>query len=404
MSAFGGKADAPHGVFYEYTPYLNETARLIVGVAGMVKQNEAAIELWRQIFATLANAEDATLVDADYNPTEDEARFREGFAQAGWSEEETQFRLDVLRKQEAGAPVTSPGVSPHVEFLFGLLCDDIEAAMERLHIESHGRVARGIEPRAGPLAANTNVVMTDEGIITVGSFLFRFCGLIARAFTRTLHRAPTFWESANYSHDLARAYVRDDPKLVAYWLRIFLSFSTTGTHVMVPFQPAKRHELVVFEQVARAMEIFAIAHEYGHHHLDHGRRIEDDPKLDEFSADQFALKISYEVERKPILMPNPYLSSGAGGVILLLALETLNGIREVITRIPIAPSVTHPDVDARLLQFDSVSVLKPQEFVALRAFRIASTRIMKTVQSVLLELTNAMPPDAHKLLRALSEA
>jgi hypothetical protein len=103
-------------------------------------------------------------------------------------------------------------------------------------------------------------------------------------------------------------------------------------------------------------------------------------------------------------MPNPYLSSGAGGVILLLALETLNGIREVITRISIAPSVTHPDVDARLLQFDSVSVLKPQEFVALRAFRIASTRIMKTVQSVLLELTNAMPPDAHKLLRALSEA
>jgi hypothetical protein len=82
----------------------------------------------------------------------------------------------------------------------------------------------------------------------------------------------------------------------------------------------KKHELLLFEQVARAMEIFAIVHEYGHHHHGHGPRLEDNPKQEEFDADQFALRIGYEVERVPLICPNPYLSSGAGGVVLLMAL------------------------------------------------------------------------------------
>ena len=87
---------------------------------------------------------------------------------------------------------------------------------------------------------------------------------------------------------------------------------------------------MLFEQVARAMEIFAIAHEYGHHHLGHGSQIDGDPMQEEFEADQFALKISYEVEQKPFLFDNPYLSSGAGGVVLLLALATLRKFEETL--------------------------------------------------------------------------
>src|SRR5262245_19894504 len=136
----------------------------------MSKQNSAAREVWMQLFATMAKAEDATLVDPEYDAAEGEFQFRKGLAQAGWSETEIELRVRLHNEQMDAAPVTSPGVNPHVEFMFSRLCDDIEAAMDRLGLDSHARLARGIEPRAGPRATMTNVVMTDESIITVGSF------------------------------------------------------------------------------------------------------------------------------------------------------------------------------------------------------------------------------------------
>ena len=369
----------------------------------MTKRNEAATQLWEQFFATMAKGEGAALMDPDYNVAEDEARLREGLRRAGWSEQEVQLRIDVHYKQVAEAPVTSPGVNPHVEFLFNRLSEDVEEAMNRLHLDSHARVARGVEPRAGPTAAMTNVVMTEESIVTVGAFLFRFCGAVARAFTRTLHLAPEIWDSVSYSEETARAHLRAAPHLMLYWLQIFVSFGITGTHILVPFRPANRYEVILFEQVARAMEIFAIAHEYGHHHLSH-RQIGDDPKLQEYSADQFALKIGYEVERKPLLLPNPYLASGSGGIILLKAVQILRHVGRFIKQERMKSNDTHPDVASRLARFDSVALLKPQEFEVLKNFRTASTRIIDVAETSVSELVRAMPKEALDRLRTLSHS
>jgi hypothetical protein len=100
----------------------------------MARRNEAATQLWTQLFATMAKAEDAALIDVEYDEREHTDRLSEGLAQAGWSEREIQLRVDSYREQVAGAPITSPGVNPHVEVMFGRLCDDIEAAMDRLHL------------------------------------------------------------------------------------------------------------------------------------------------------------------------------------------------------------------------------------------------------------------------------
>jgi hypothetical protein len=79
------------------------------------------------------------------------------------------------------------------------------------------------------------------------SFLFRFCGLVACAFTRALVPGPpcwerasysetvvyaSFWESASYSERAARAYLKATPEFMTYWLRIFISFGVTGTNVI----------------------------------------------------------------------------------------------------------------------------------------------------------------------------
>jgi hypothetical protein len=181
------------------------------------EHNETAVKLWEQIFARMAEAEDATIENHDYDNKAGEENFRSRLAEAGWSKSEIEERIEIHRAKMAGAPVTSPGVAPHVEALFEFLCNDVEAAMGRLNLKSNARVARGVEPRVGVLASMINVTMTDQGIVTVGSFLFRFCGLIGRAFARMILMDHWLWESRDYSDASARSLLRTNPTLVSYW-------------------------------------------------------------------------------------------------------------------------------------------------------------------------------------------
>jgi hypothetical protein len=138
------------------------------------KSNLSAKELWEQVFANLAKGESATLLDAEYDRSEDEAKMLAGLKDAGWSERHIQERLEIGRADFANAPVTSPGVNPAVEAHFARLCDDVEAAMDRLKLDTYTKVARGVEPRGWAYASKVNVIMTDESIVTVSAFLFRF--------------------------------------------------------------------------------------------------------------------------------------------------------------------------------------------------------------------------------------
>lgn len=331
------------------------------------------------------------MIGPSRDETEDAAGYRAAMALAGWSDSEIEAMQQAHKVREDSAPVTSPGVNRHVEAAFGQLADDVEAAMDRLGYKSQARVARGIEPRVGPLAAKTGVIMTDESIVTIGSFLFRFCGLIAWAFTRTLRLNPWIWEPDDYAEAEAMALMQSSPETLKYWMNIYFSFAMIGTQIGVPFWPSTKQEVLLMEQVARAMEIFAVAHEYGHHHLCHGRDIEGDPKAQEFEADQFALRVSEEVDRRPMILENPYLISGAGGAILLMALETLRAVEE-LTGASAPPRETHPPVSDRIARFNSTHILQPAEFKWLQGFRIASTRIMALVHEALVPALASLSP------------
>jgi hypothetical protein len=158
----------------------------------------------------------------------------------------------------------------------------------------------------------------------------------------------------------------------------------------VPYKPAAPSE-IAFEDVAHAMELFVVAHEYGHHDLRHGKDLDSNPHDEEFQADQFALKIGYEIRSGPFPFENPYLTSGAGGVIMLRALETLAAVERVLGRArPILD--THPSVSSRIARFDSVAVLQPREFERLKNFRLASERVMHGVHAALIPGMQEMAP------------
>lgn len=322
----------------------------------------------------------------------DRERGNEALRAAGWSAEWIAGSDAVEEERIAAAPETSPGINPRVEAQYAILADAVEAAMDRLDYHSQERVARGVEPRVGPYAAKTNVIMTDESIVTVGAFLFRYCGLVARAFTRTLRLNPWLWEPSDYDEKRARKLIAGDPQLLLYWMHIYTSFAVSGTHAFVPYRPSTPEEVMLMEQIARAMEIFAIAHEYGHHHLDHGRELAADPRAEEFAADAFALRISDEVEKQPVVMENPYLLSGAGALILLCSLDTLRAVEKALGARHPDPG-THPSVTERIARFESVRLLFPDEHRWLKGFRTASRRVMKVVHKMLMEGLAGMPDE-----------
>lgn len=362
------------------------------------KSNDIAKEVWGQIYARAATAEDAAIMDPDYDPRNEEERLRVALKDAGWPDDHIAQRIEIHREREASAPATSPGVNPFVESYLKTLCDDVEESMDRLKMDSHAKVARGIEPRAWASASKINVITTDENIITVSAFLFRFCGLIARAYTRTLHLNPYIWDGKDFPETTVHRNFRGKPELFRYWLRIYLSFALTGTHVLVPYKPATPSEVIVFEHVARAMEIFVIAHEYGHHHHAHGKGLDNDSHAEEFEADQFALKISGQVKQVPAFIDNPYLKSGAGGVVMLLALDTLREVQRHFGTLPEATLDTHPAFQERIKRFDSVAMLEPKEFSRLKGFRIAAQRVMGSVNSLLLPALTGIPKDQFRSL------
>lgn len=349
------------------------------------KRNETAKDFWKQVFAREARRQTASLWDPAYDPSKDDERTRAAYIDAGWSEEEAEWRVRAYHDAAAGAEEPNSGVNPGAQVMYKDLCRDVEAAMARFGLASHETVAHGIEPRIGPFAAKLNVVMTDESVITVGVHLFRYCGLIARAFTRTLWLNPYMWSAESYVSEEGAEYLAREPTLIRYWAYAYLSYAVTGTNLLAPFKPSRKHELILMEQVARSMEIFAIAHEYGHHHLNHGRSIAPGREHDEeFEADQFALRICREVERHAILMENPYLPSGAGGAILLLSLRTLGKVESLIAGSPAAERKTHPHADERVRRFDSVAALEPARFLQLKQFRDTAVRILNTVESFMI--------------------
>lgn len=108
------------------------------------------------------------------------------------------------------------------------------------------------------------------------------------------------------------------------------------------------------EQVARAMEIFAVAHECGHHHLDQA-----DPRAEEFAADAFALRISDEVEKQPVIPEKPNLLSGAGALILLMSLDPPRAVEDAMGAKPVETG-THPAVTERIERFETIRLLSPR--------------------------------------------
>lgn len=351
----------------------------------MTNVNEAAKDLWAQIFSRAAELPDAAMNDPNYQSDEERERIlTEAFLKAGWCTDEINRLITLSREREDEPNANSPGVAPGLEAHLGRLSNRISEELSYTGAGAHQRLEVAIDPKVGIEASLTNVIMTDEAILTVSSFLFRWCGLIARAYTRTLLQDIGYWSRPAVSVREDMLFLIKRPALALYWGRIFMSFAATGTHVAVPYLPSARHELHLMEQVAWSMEYFTVAHEFGHHMLLH-RSVEDDPKEQEYEADRFAIRICERLTMEPFgNIENPYLRTGAGGTLMLKALAILrsvqrNGAREEI-------SLTHPSTEERIRKIMNRHAMQPDQFRIDLDFNETALRVMTAVAEFLDEL------------------
>ncbi len=345
----------------------------------MNKQNLAAKDFWAQMFDSAVKLPDAAIDKS--NPKLDRHN-KEGvakaLAEAGWDSKEIKDRIAVHRKLELVPNTNSPGVAPGLEAILKHLSCPISDAIAATGATNHKKVELAIDPKVGVAASLINVIMTDEAILTVSSFLFRWCGLIARAYTRTLLVDVNYWAGPATSINEDRLFLLKRPKIARYWSSILTSFAATGTHLTVAYQPCTKEEVYLMEQVAHSMEYFTIAHEYGHHMLNH-RSVSADSIEQEYAADRFALQICAMLIHEPFkTIENPYLRTGAGGSLMLRALAILNSINNGIS--PNKMLDTHPPTRDRIQKITNRHVMQPEQFEMDLDFNGTVNRIMDAVE------------------------
>jgi hypothetical protein len=144
-----------------------------------------------------------------------------------------------------------------------------------------------------------------------------------------------------------------------------------------------------------AVEIFAVAHEYAHHILRHGRLTEasvdaantDALRKEEFEADKLAILLG-QLETGNTEHENLLTVSGAGAVIMLRASEMVANARSILltgSETKLEPK-THPTISERVDSLDQESLLWPKHQDHLRDVRKCFDEILQGVWTQLIPI------------------
>lgn len=254
---------------------------------------------------------------------------------------------------------------PSWEHLIELLCAKIESACIALKLPLKSGVVIGVEPTASFQASQYRVPLTDASILSVGAHLFPLCSVVSKAMARSL----IYSESDDgpvvcYDPGKVLAKVKSDPVLLRYWTSILFSFATYYGPQLVPFELQEPHAANARFQILEAMELFVLAHEFGHHisasinpksfPIPSGN---SENHTEEYRADFLAGIILVYLGGDPN-PTNLFTGSGAGAALLLSVLDMIDRTRTLLVtgRDSILTSESHPSVKDRIAAFGATDI------------------------------------------------
>lgn len=253
----------------------------------------------------------------------------------------------LLKRLPRGAPLDDMNVT----LILAQVIDRVEAACRRAEVPIREGIAFGLQPALGLEASQLAVMGTEASIITVSQGFLPFCNLISKAVA--LSMAPD-GEGLSWDRDRVGAHLRDSPDVYRFWMQTLASYALTGAlNPGLPMPELTLPQQAMRFQVLKAMELFAVAHEYGHHVLRHGNSAGTDEVRDalqdEHDADSFSrlIGITDGLNADP---PNLITASGAGGVLMLGGIELVRRAKAClesgVAKPP--PRETHPPLKERL--------------------------------------------------------
>ena len=277
----------------------------------------------------------------------------EGIARANGAEEgDVEAAIDVYLELLRTVPAGAPFDDLNITLILAGVVRRVEEACARGGVPIGEGVAYGAHPKMGIEASQLAVMGTGASIITVSQGFPPFCNLISKAVALSMVSEA---ESRTWDGNKVRDHLQSSPKLRVFWTQILASYALDGwppTDIETPhLDPAQSW---IRLQVLQAMELFAVAHEYGHHVLKHGHSqgTDDvrDPFNDEHEADVFARMIGLNegLNSEP---PNLFSASGAGGVLMLGGIELVRRAKAVLETGAAnpCPRKSHPPLDDRIV-------------------------------------------------------
>jgi hypothetical protein len=203
-------------------------------------------------------------------------------------------------------------------------------------LPTYAGVVYGTDALLGLGIGQRAVLETEASIIEVSVHFLSFSNGLAKLLARTIPYHQVDDDQILVRQDIAaiRNILRNDIDLVHDWSEALASFAAVGVQPQGPSVPLNEPQNAIRHLLLRAIELFAIGHEYGHHSMRHGRVTSSEDSVtvafqDEYSADLFGRGCSMAIGARED-EEYFYAVSGAGGVLILGSLELVRRVRAVL--------------------------------------------------------------------------
>lgn len=244
--------------------------------------------------------------------------------------------LEAYRQAVKGASAGSEFDDVNLRATLDRLIREIEDACLEHGVPTHAGVAYGNDAILGLGIGQRAVLETEASIIDVSVHFLSFINQLSRLLSCTIPYRQIDEDQVFIGRDLPalRDILRHDTDLAHDWSEALTSFAAVGVQPQTPNTPLNDAQNAIRTMLLRAIELFAIGHEYGHHSMKHGRVTSSDEAAidafqDEFAADLFGRGCSMAICSKEE-EENFYAVSGAGGVLILGALDLIRRVRAVL--------------------------------------------------------------------------